>query len=260
MKPLALLLLCSLAGSASAEPDATPPKKPITAPIGSSLDRPSTGARPKPKPPKPLTLPPKPAAAATPPATPPAATGLPAASAARGLSFEARQTSSGGSPAASTSERTFEGSLSKIRVNKSQTTLEIQVRNLSREADTAHFEWFFLAKGVAVERTYVWDKGERDVPVPPASQKKETVESEELASTITRTTTGSTTSSSSSSHTSEKKTGARPYGWIVRMSVGGKLVKVQSSNGEIDKIARDPAQFDQLLKQKPPKDPNAPDP
>ena len=239
MKPLALVL-CVLTASASAQPATPVPKKKAPPPFGSALDRNPTGPK-----------------ATPPPATPPAATSLPS-TAARGLSFEARQIASGGSPDGSNTARTSDGQIAKTRVRNSQTTLEIQVRNLARETDTAHFDWFFVAKSVITENTYVWDKGERDVPVPAASQKKETVESEELAATVTRTTSGSSSSSSSKGYTSEKKSGSRPYGWIVRMSVGGQVVKVQASNSELDKIARDPAQLTQLLKQTPPTPPTPP--
>ena len=244
MKRIALLLLGILATPVLAASSATPaPKKKPPGPLGSALDRPGSASTPKPAP--------KPAA--PPPATPPPAPNLAGAAAARGLSFEARTLSHGGGQGGSFGSGDSEGKISKTRLRKSQTTLEIVVRNLAREPDTAHFDWFFVGKGVTTEDTFVWDQGVRDVTIPAASQKTETVESEEIVSAETRTTSGSSSSSSSSPPTtSEKKSGARSYGWIIRMFVGGHLVKVQASNTRLEQIGRDPGQLTQLLKQKPP--------
>ncbi|MCE9610222.1 MAG: hypothetical protein K8R23_08425 [Chthoniobacter sp.] len=246
MKLVISLLFGISATLALAAPPATPaPKKKPLPPLGTAMDRPGAKSTPKPQAKSALTPP------AKPPATPPPAPNLAAAAASRGLSFDVRTLAHGGGQGEKGVAVGSEGQVSEVRLRGSQITIEILVRNLAREADTARFECLFVGKGVSSEVLFVWDRVERQITVPGGDHKRETVQSEEVLSAETRT-RYSSSSSSSSSGSQKKESGSRAHGWIVRAFVGEHLVKVQASNTTLDRIGNDPAQLASLLKQKPP--------
>jgi hypothetical protein len=149
----------------------------------------------------------------------------------------------------------------KTETRGSHPVIELQVHNLAAQPASAHFDWFFIASSLYGQGRYVWDRGERDVAVLAGGQQKETIESsavEQKTVTETHIQTTITKMSDGSSFTTrqpvttQSRTGSRPDGWIVRMFVGGALVKVQASTAVFEQIARDPVQLDTLLKGKPP--------
>jgi hypothetical protein len=136
----------------------------------------------------------------------------------------------------------------------------VKVHNLAPQPASAHFDWFFVASGLNGRGRYVWDQGERDVSLLAGGDQTETIESrpvEQHTINETHLQTTITTMSDGSTYTtqhpvsSQQRTGSRPDGWIVRMFVGGVLVKVQASTAVFEQVARDQAQLDYLLKAKP---------
>ena len=179
----------------------------------------------------------------------------------QGLNFEARTVSSGGR---STVEFAGDGKrqnvVSKSVARESQPVLEVTVRNVSRSAGKAHFDWFFAAKAVSGGEPFVWDKGERDVDLAGGTQRIETIESKALVREmktethneyVNRPVPGRTTTRVLTPVTSQTKTGAQPYGWIVRMFVDGTLAKVRASSSVLETVGRNPEQMAILLKRAP---------
>ena len=225
-----------------AQSSALPKRGKPTLPLGSSLDRPATA--------KPLgSALDRPAAAKLPELIPSKQSSLGAHSDAKGMSFEAKSISSGTAEQPETAGTNISGQATKTRIRNSRNTLEIQVRNLGRAEETAHLEWYFLAKDVGSGNVYVWHQDWHDFTLLPGAQSKELAESENLVMTAVRTISYQ---SSGPTYSKEFVTGGRSVGWIVRMLVGDKLVKVRASNPALEQTGLDPAQMAALLKQKPP--------
>ena len=246
--PLIIALIFSVACSELFAQSSAPPKsaKP-TLPLGSALDRP-VAAKPAgssldrtPAAKLPESLPRKPSS-------------LGSFSDAKGMSFEAKSISNGTSEQPETVGTNISGQATKTRIRNSRNTLEILVRNLGRAEETAHLEWYFLAKDVGSGNTYVWHQDWHDFTLLPSAQSKELAESENLVTTAVRTLSYHSTGST---YSQEVVTGGRSVGWIVRMLVGDKLVKVRASNPALEQTGSDPAQMAALLKQKPPVAPSS---
>lgn len=226
-------------------PQASPAALAATPPAGSLLDRRPPGAR-----------------FVTPP--PSISTVVPLAPA-HGLNFDAKTTASGGE---SSVTRSTTGGLLPIltetMAHESHPVLEMRVNNLGEQPDTAHFDWFFIAKTTSGKRLFVWDQDERDIPIPPHAEQTERLESKDLARERIKETRFEEQhyvtiySDGTRDHTkvvvpvsAEERRGATPEGWIVRMFVQGKLAKVQASSNALELIGRDPDQLDALVPRKP---------
>lgn len=216
-------------------------------PLGSALDRPAAAK------PAGNSLD-RPAAAKLPESLPSKPSSLGALSDAKGMSFEAKSISNGTSEQPETAGTNVGGQATKTRIRNSRNTLEIQVRNLGRAEETAHLEWYFLAKDAGSGNTYVWHQDWHDFTLLPGAQSKELAESEDLVTKAVRTLSYHSTGST---YSQEVITGGRSVGWIVRMLVGDKLVKVRASNPALEQIGLDSAQMTALLKQKPPVAPSS---
>ena len=188
-------------------------------------------------------------------------TSLPGAATVRGLSFDAHSTASGGASeggqnagSAPPNNNNGVGSFSTTRTRKSHSALEIEVRNIASQPDSARLEWFFVAKDEGSDSIYVWDHGQREVAVPAVGQAKEIVSSTDLTSSVTRTVTrtnsGTTANPLIRTTTTEKKSGARPNGWIVRMFVDGQLARVRASSGTLEQLGRNSAQLSGIVRKK----------
>ena len=173
------------------------------------------------------------------------------------LSFEVKTVRSGGS-ANPNPTQTASGYTSKTTQSReSSPTLELKVRNLSKNPGSARFEWYFVANPIQRGANYVWDRGGREIAVAGGGEETQTIDSRPLVQNTTyRTTRTQVTSATSGSvigyesNTTKQQTGARPAGWIVRMLVGDKLIKVQASSAALEQIGRDPAQMQTLLGQR----------
>jgi len=174
-----------------------------------------------------------------------------------GLTFDAKTVANGGGITGAT---TVPGPIAPVKTETraSHPVLEVNVHNFSNEPANAHLDWFFLANAYNVGR-YVWDQGDRDVSVLAGGAQTETLESRpveqhtinetHIETTVTRMTDG-TTRISQKPVSTQRHAGSQPVGWIVRMFVGGALVKVQASTAAFEQIGRDQAQLNALLKVK----------
>jgi hypothetical protein len=234
--------------------DPTSPKKNSFDGFGSSLDQRPKGYRMASPPPGPSSLPSR-----------------AALSVSTGLTFEAKTVANGGgitAPGAVASQpQTAYGvpkqyaPPSKIETRASHPVLQLKVHNLAPQPANAHFDYFFIASGLNGGGRYVWDHGERDVAVRAGGDQTETIESipveqrtinETHSFNVTTTYTNGSTSTQRQTESTQRRTGSRPDGWIVRMFVGNALVKVQASTSVFEQVARDPVALEQLLKSKPP--------
>lgn len=203
----------------------------------------------------------------------PSASTLPPLATARGLSFEAKNQSSGGGtdvqrigatgPAGPTVASP--PGITKTTVIDRHPILKLSVRNVRHEADRAQFDWFFVAKAIGCGSLFIWDQGERELAVAAGQERTDTLESRPLLDSTTvethgelvkensygQTSVGSTyvsgTGYAVQAKTSSSRAGAEPNGWIVRMFVDGKLAKVQASSNQLEILGRDPAQLAALL-------------
>ena len=186
---------------------------------------------------------------------------LPGAKSMRGLSFDAHSTASGGSSEGGRNPAPIQANhnngnatASSTRTRRSHSSLEIRLRNVASEADSARIEWFFVAKDEGSSSIYVWDSGEREVPVAAVGQARELVSSTDLVSSVTRTVTqtnvGTPQNPQIRSTSTDQKTGARPNGWIVRMFVDGQLARVQASSATLEQLGRDSDRLKGLVRKK----------
>lgn len=169
---------------------------------------------------------------------------LPPAS--NGLSFDARLVANGG--AAKTERGGPVGPYTTAQSSQtraSKMSVEVRARNFSAVPAEAHLEWFFIAKDLQSKKPYVWDHSRREVSLAAGSEQKETAESTELYQATTQKSEsrpvqgliGQTPRYQQSS--SKQEWGAKPYGWIVRLWSGDRLLKVQASSNDLEAMARD---------------------
>lgn len=189
-------------------------------------------------------------------------TALPGAATAGGMSFDVRSTTGGGvgSNAGTTTQTgnngnaNVVGDFSTTRSRKSKMSIEIQIRNVSSQPATGRFDWFFFAQNSDGGAPFVCNHGEREVTVAALGQAREAAASVDIESSVTRTVhrtqTGTGPSAQVHSSSNETKTGARPYGWVVRMFVGGQLARVQASTSALEQLGRSP-RLDSMAPQKP---------
>jgi hypothetical protein len=196
---------------------------------------------------------------------------------ARGLGFDAKYVATGGGVNHQVMTGGFAGGTTNSRTRESQPVLELQMRNLSAQTDNVRFEWYFVARAISGDYQYVWDQGAQDFKLPGNTHRSEMIESKVLAQqssveshnerqAVTTSTYSPTSGSSKSTSmqnvtvTTGRRTGAIPFGWIVRMFVDGKLAKVQASSFAFDQLGRNPEEMANFLKRSAPFDPytNAP--
>ena len=169
-----------------------------------------------------------------------------------GLTFEAKLISSGGSVKTDrglASGATFQ-KLENTQTHESKSRVEVVVRNLGAAPAQAHFDWFFIARDVQSRREYVWDQGQRDVPLNAGAQKKELLESKPVTETTRQKTEYTQPSGAgpqqAQQQSSKDQTGARPFGWIVRLVEGERVLQVQASSNDLESVGRDQARLSKL--------------
>jgi len=185
--------------------------------------------------------------------TPPSISQLPGPAGHSGMTFEAKSVSNGGGVKTDrgvTLGANYE-KLDSTQTQENKSQVEIVVRNLSTMAVQAHFDWFFVAREVQSRREFVWSQGQRDVPLTPGVEHTELLESTPLVETTRRKTeytkpANSTALQQVQQQSSTEQSGARPFGWIVRLWDGKQLVQVQASSLDLEFVGRDPAQMGKL--------------
>lgn len=131
-----------------------------------------------------------------------------------------------------------------IRGPASQTTLELRARNLSANPSAAQFEYFFIAQNVNGGKKYIASRGNKDIALEAGADTKEIFESAEIVQSTTTTSNRVFVPSSPGGNTgtyqmrsTQSKTGSRPSGWVVRMFADGKLIRIQASSSELERMA-----------------------
>jgi hypothetical protein len=166
------------------------------------------------------------------------------APAASSLSFDARLVSNGGTARNDqTGPKAPYTTAQNKETRSSKMTVEIRARNFAAAPADAQLEWYFIARDLQSKKPYVWDQGTRELKLAAGSEQKETVESAELYQTTTKTSEnhplpayiGQTPRYQASS--SKQEWGAKPYGWIVRMRAGGRVVLVRASSNDLETMA-----------------------
>ncbi len=150
-----------------------------------------------------------------------------------------------------------------VRSKENKQTLQVIVHNLAGQPDTVRFECYFVAKSQH-KPMYVWDHSDRDIEIPAHSETTTQFASSGLVETVAREThvTGNRTNVAGVPNpigvaSSQTRTGAQPYGWIVRLTANGRILKVQASSATLEEIGRNQVQLDELLANQPPSAPGA---
>jgi hypothetical protein len=186
--------------------------------------------------------------------TPPSISQLPEPAANTGMTFEAKSIANGGGVKTDrgvASGATFQ-KLESTQTHENKSQVEVVARNLSTAPAQAHFDWFFVARDVQSRREYVWDQGQRDVPLAPGIEHRELLESAPVVETNRQKTeytkpTNSTGLQRMQQQSSMEESGGRPFGWIVRLWDGDHLVQVQASSNDLEIIGRNPPLMTKLL-------------
>jgi hypothetical protein len=164
------------------------------------------------------------------------------------LSFEVRTLASGGvsnsNPMAT--PPTFTGirdlRVSRTRTMKSQTTIELKVRNLGAQPASGIFEYYFVAQTGDKPAPYFWDKGTRSMTLEPGKEQTQIFQSAELAHSTVQSVVSTPVPGSSSQaiiYARTDKVGSRPLGWVVRLVVDGKVAQIRASSSECERLAKD---------------------
>lgn len=160
----------------------------------------------------------------------------------RGMTFDAKVVTNGGGTNITASTRTRESVL----------TLELNMRNLSVQADSVRYEWYFIGK--LEKLNFAWDSGTRDYTLPASSHQTEVIQSKPLVQQSTveshdswQIVDGQSVKTRSSSGS---RSGATPIGWIVRMFVDGQLARVQASSPALELLGRDSVALAEFAKHK----------
>jgi len=245
---LAFSLMNAVAWGQVTPAPATPKKDPFAG-FGNALDRRPSGTRMA--------------------ATPSVVSELPTAG--KGLSFDARSISNGGSvkTSQSSSATGLNSSLQSTQTQENRVTVEMQVHNFGAAPAQAHFDWFFVAKPVRSVQThgvgqtqnpgYVWDRGQKDIAVAAGTDQKEVFQSSGLTQVEQQTTQTQATGFfggpglqyQNQISAMKSSSGARPYGWIIRLLDGDRVMQVRASSSDLETIGSDPAQMAALLQRGP---------
>lgn len=182
----------------------------------------------------------------------------PVTSGSSSLSFEAKSVSNGGATKVQNGGTTglMGENLKSTQTHQSMIRLEVRVRNFGTAAGQGHLDCYFVATEFSHGKRYIWNTVPRDVTVPPGGEKLELVESSQLTQVSERTyqsevTTDVTGSYRFSESAANRTSGSKPYGWIVRLMSGDRVLKVQASSSELENIARDPSLIAKMQQEQP---------
>jgi hypothetical protein len=117
--------------------------------------------------------------------------------------------------------------------------VEVALRTLGREPVKAELEWFFTAKPMAGGKSFVFDKGSKELEVVPGPGLKEVLESE-------------TVSGRRADYNyyggGRVESGQKKEGWIIRVKENGVVTRIKASSTTLEAIAKDQVQLDSLIK------------
>lgn len=186
-----------------------------------------------------------------------------AAGADHSLSIDVRPVSSGGATRTSSELKVDQGrkkSGLKARDQKYSTTrergsgigLDVEVRNLRHQPDTATVEWYLFARSLDGGDPFIFDRGSEVVTIGAASREFVNIDSIELTGTIQKNLTLRAGKSggvqNSGSAASVKKSGSKVAGWIVRLVADQRVLQVRASSPSLEAIGKDASQLRSLAK------------
>jgi len=111
----------------------------------------------------------------------------------------------------------------------------------------ARIEWFFVAKDLAKKEDFVFDHGTKDVTFKGGSVEQFDAVSRDIKSAATNETIYGM------SELTPKMSGAKPDGWIVRITAGGAVLDMKASSSALEDAANDPDQLEKLQSVRGPK-------
>jgi hypothetical protein len=181
-----------------------------------------------------------------------------------GLTFEAKLVSNGGASKVDRGAAPPPGGFTaqyeiarSTETRASKMTVEMRARNMGTVPADAHFDWFFYARDLQSKTQYIWDRGQRDLSLAPGAEQKEMLASTELFQSTTKRTQSvpqQNTFGQTTGYTlqgSAQSSGARPYGWVVRLWSGDRLLMVRASSNDLETIARNITLLPKLQDPKP---------
>ncbi|MDQ3621691.1 MAG: hypothetical protein M3463_04265 [Verrucomicrobiota bacterium] len=117
-----------------------------------------------------------------------------------------------------------DSNFSDVRTKRSGVGLQVEVRNLSAQADAATLEWFFLAKQVegkpGANDAYIFNHGSQAITIAGGTRQIVPVESPDLESKVEKKLTlrsGYRDQEDNLPSGSVRKSGSKLSGWIVRL-------------------------------------------
>ncbi len=181
------------------------------------------------------------------------------------LSMDVKQTASGGSSSNQNNVKDQPGGqpggpvaeqqhLSSTHEQKTGVSLSVEVRNLAPAADQAKLEYYFFGKPMEKGDQFIFDSGSKDVSVNPAGRQTFDLQSSELEAREERNAhinKGAVKGKAIQPKTSEKKTGAKVAGWMVRLTADGQVLQVRASSPTFETLGKNDAQLSAFPKEQP---------
>jgi hypothetical protein len=116
--------------------------------------------------------------------------------------------------------------------------LAVSIRNMSGTLPGEfNVEWYFIGKRTGGTRRFLYDKGTKQLSMKPSEIAKFSIESKELVSTRAYSYYSGYTYSS----------GDKADGWIVRIKSGSEIVRVKTSNPQLEEFQKDAAAFEKFI-------------
>lgn len=115
--------------------------------------------------------------------------------------------------------------------------LEISLRNPAKVPGEYVVDWYFFATSVRGGKRFLFDRDSKAITLPPGGIQKATVISDTLKSHTTRY------AYDYYYYNSSYKSGTKPEGWIVTVSVGGKVIRVKTSGAQLDELYKKTDEF-----------------
>jgi len=149
------------------------------------------------------------------------------------------------------SSHSYHGDINKVgdstRQNVRSMAISITAGTLMHSPLDARIEWFFVAKDLAKKNDFIFDHGTKDVTFKGGLVEQFDAVSKDIESTVTNETIYGM------SELTPKLTGAKPDGWIVRITAGGAVLDMRASSSALEDAANDPDQLQKLQDVKGPK-------
>lgn len=120
--------------------------------------------------------------------------------------------------------------------------LEVVVRNLAHNPDTAKLDWYFFARSIDGKKEFLFDRGETAVQIAAGVENNYQVRSKAVHSSITKTLEthrgvnglGQNLPDSATVH----KSGSKVEGWLVRLLVDGRPTVIRASSPSFETLGQ----------------------